>query len=323
MDILFISAIGIKLGTGHFIRTCRFIKYLSKNKLIYKSTHIVLNPDNLKLVDAENNLNISLQSFIDENELYIYLENLKIKLKKVFIDIGIDSINFERIIFNNNSKFKLIIIDDLLKYKHLDSSKIICQDIFHEINKDNIYTGLNYCLISPIQIKRIRKNIKRISIFLGGTDALDISKTLFDKLEAYAINNSIFINFIITNNYKQVSFYESKSKSIDVYCDLDKLDFIIQQSDFMITTPGMTALESISNWCPVGLIKTNKDQDEIINFLISKKCCLSIDDSLGSNTIDNFLKFKIPDKEKITKLSKECSSLSISEGFKKISNLIF
>ena len=183
MNILLISAIGFELGTGHFKRSSRFIDYLGMDSLEKKFFHVVINPDKLNLFYEEKNKNLTLINVVDKNELLSFFYNLKQSINSIIIDIGGPSINLEKeLMYSIFFDSKITILDDSYEYKHIKEANIICQDIFHDINKKNIYTGLSYSLISPVKLPRLRKEVKNISIFLGGTDILKISQKLFNVL---------------------------------------------------------------------------------------------------------------------------------------------
>lgn len=322
MTILLISSLSLSLGTGHYKRTFKFIKYLSEAKSFNQIIHIVINYDNLSLSLGNSYSKVNLINCKDKQKFFEIINDLKNKVKNIFIDIGAPSLDIEEIFTQNKYlNSKITVIDDLNEYKHIKQAYIISQDVFYALKEENIFTGLSYALISPIEFPVIRKSLETISIFLGGTDVLNICNELYPQLEIYAEKKHININFIYSKNSKHILNFTSNSNFLKIFCDLENLDKIIKNSDFFITTPGMSALESISNWCPVGLIQTNKNQDQIIDFLLKKKCCLLIDRSYGLNTVESLINFKIPSSEQIYDLSKQCSKLCLNKGFKKTSAL--
>ena len=323
MDNLFISSLGKNIGTGHTIRTIRFIKYLSFKRKDENFYHIILKMDS-KISFEKDKFGIKTFEFNSKKNLIKFLRNTNKIFKNIFLDIGLYSKDLENeLIHFVNDQSVFLVVDDSFEFEHIKKAKIVSQDLnSNEIEKD-IFKGLSYSLINPPKSKILRDNLKNISIFLGGTDILNLTSSLFDKLEKYANDKSIYIDFILNknSNFNNLS-PKLLNPYLNIYSDLEDIYKIIEKSDFMITTPGMTAIEAIAHWCPVGLIQNNHNQENIIEYLLSSNCCLLVDNSFGTNSLNNFLDFKLPSNKELLSMSKNCSKLSISNGFDNVNKLL-
>ena len=297
-----------EIGNGHLIRCIAIAQKLKKlkysinficsnldgnqNKLIIKNKFklILINKKYKRFSESED----SIQTIKKLNRF----KNIQI----FFVDHYFLSKNWEKKI----KKFcnKLVVIDDLNHRKH-HCDYYINFSYYKKNNylKKNIsknsslLLGHNYTIIRKefinLKSKKIRnnylkKNIKNILIFTGSSDPTLISMKILKNI----LELKLKLNITLINNSTDKVFIKFKkdylsNKNIKFLKFSNKIQNLIVTSDLIICSTSSIFLECCFFLKPTISIQTEKNQDNIKEFIINKNISLVIDNFRKKN-LDNF-----------------------------------
>lgn len=280
------------ISYGHFYRVLKIYNYFKKK---INFTFIIRHGDERFFKKHFDGHFLRLKKSFKQNNFVI--DHLKkYKIKTIICDLNAGC-NF---ISKLKNKYKLIGIKD--NYYNLDYYKYIFYP--HEYKKISnrnlkIYNGINYSFIEKNNLRKkhkLKKEIKNITICLGGSDNLDISKKVLDLV----LNNNpkLKINLLIGPGYKK-SLKKYKKKKIKIFKNLDNLNHIKKRlnCDLLITSGGQTMYESFFLGVPMICFGTSQHENKIISYY-SKKGLLFKGDYLKIKKITKFYSFNLRKKIK-------------------------
>jgi UDP-2,4-diacetamido-2,4,6-trideoxy-beta-L-altropyranose hydrolase len=304
MNIVFRVDSSDIIGTGHVYR-CLNLAYQYKGhniSFICKNHNYNLNSkisENYKVYEIflENSENINLDMITwlgetqeeDVGKTIKIIENNNLNIDWLIIDhYAIDKIWEDKIKkyvknicviddFTNRYHNCNILINQqilyeegLLKYKNIinDGCKIYCGNdylLFHQ----KYYNYINF-------EKQYENYIKRINIFMSGSDIHNITEKIIDICDNYNknidnIENKIIFDVIIGKSNKNYEKIKEKLKNLNnfiLYYDLDFIGNILEKSDLCIGTLGSTSYERAIMQIPCLSICLAENQKTVLNKFI-------------------------------------------------------
>lgn len=154
------------------------------------------------------------------------------------------------------------------------------EEKYKNIINDNckIYCGNDYLLLHPKYFeyinfeKKFDNHIRRINIFMGGSDIHNITEKIIDICEIYnKQNNKIIFDVIIgksNKNYEKIKNKIKKLNNFILYYDLEFIGNILEKSDLCIGAPGSTSYERVLMKVPCLCICIAENQKTVINKFI-------------------------------------------------------
>jgi len=151
------------------------------------------------------------------------------------------------------------------------------------VNNDcKLYCGNDYLLLHPkyfnyLNFEKIyENNIKRINIFMGGSDIHNITENIIDICNNYNKNiykkeNKIIYDVIIGSSNKNYEKIKTKLKNLDnfnLYYDLEFIGDLLKKVDLCIGAPGSTSYERVLMKVPCLSICIAENQKTVINKFI-------------------------------------------------------
>ena len=261
------------IGTGHIIRCLKFANYY-KNYNIYFISKKFKHNINCKITENNFILNeISIKNTeIDINNSETWLgepwENDCNKTIDIIKNKKVDWLIIDQygIDFKWQSKIKpyvknLLVIDDYIERKHnsdyllnnvIDNNTINKVKYINYINKEcKLLLGSNYIFFSEdffkySKIKKFNNTIKRVNIFISGSDydnyTLKIIQLLSNKF------NNIIFDIIIggsNKNYKLIENYCKQFINFNFYHNINNIPEILSKSDLSIGSIGQSFYERL------------------------------------------------------------------------------
>jgi UDP-2,4-diacetamido-2,4,6-trideoxy-beta-L-altropyranose hydrolase len=310
------------IGTGHVYRCLHFayqykehnISFICKNhsyNLISKisETYKLYN----LFLDNNDNINLDIKTWLGEtqeadlNKTINVIQDNNLKIDWLIIDhYAIDKIWEDGI---SNYVKNICVIDDFTNRKH-NCNILINQQISYEegvikykniINANcKLYCGNDYLLLHPKYFNYINfkktfgTHIKRVNIFMGGSDIHNITEKIINICNDYnnLIQNKIIFDVIIGKSNKNFESIKNSIKYLNyfyIYYDLDFIGELLENADLCIGAPGSTSYERSLMKTPSLCICLAENQETVINKFIES----NIIKYLG--TIENNYKKKIID----------------------------
>lgn len=329
MNIGFIVDASSKIGLGHWSRCINIAKILNKKSYFFSRYY----PSEYKRSKNINLVKIKKKKFC--------IEELKDKVIKFKINILIiDNYTFNFNLQKNIKKYvkKLIIIDDciykryccdlIINYSFLDKKE---ETILKKKNSKIIFAlGPKYLPLHPkfFELKKkvkIRKNIKNILIFFGGSDSKNLTEKLLvlSKFFKY-IKFSIILGSVNKNKtriIKKIKNYEN----IKIFYGIEnkKVANLIFKNDLAIGAGGVNLFERIYLGLPSIVIDIDKNQ--LLNIKNAKKRGLINHLSRKKFTINRLVKMiqvLIKNQDKFNKISVKCFNYLKLDQKKHISKLL-
>lgn len=308
MNILFRVDSSNIIGTGHVYRCLNLAALYRKNNIIFISKKHFLNL-NYKIkekytcyeldLNNPNNLNLNIDTWLGESQIEDAKKTIevikKIKLNIDWLIIDHYSINYiwEKEI--KNYVKNICVLDDFTNRKHIcnilinqqiDESQIIKYKKL--VNKDcKIYYGNNFLFLHEKYYSfKVDKNInglKRINIFMGGSDINNITSNIINICNKYNIENNLNIIFDViigksNKNYKYIKEQIDKLKNFNIYYDLNFIGEILSLADLAIGAPGTTSYERCLTQTPSLMICLAENQKTVIQKFIDSKTSIYIGD---------------------------------------------
>ena len=323
MNIVFRVDSSDIIGTGHVYRCLNFAHQYKKNNIsfICKNYNYNLNSkisENYKvyeiLLHNNDHINLEMASWLGESQEEDLDKTIDIiKNNNLIIDwLIIDHYTIDKIWEDGIKKYvkNICVIDDFTNRYH-NCDLLINQQITQEegiikykniINDDcKIYCGNNYLLLHPKYFdyinfeKKFENHIRRINIFMGGSDIHNITEKIIDICNNYNINNienKIIFDVIIgksNKNYKKIKDKIKNFNNFTLYYDLEFIGNILEKSDLCIGAPGSTSYERALMKIPCLCICIAENQKTVINKFIEAnviKYLGSIEDNYKERIIE-------------------------------------
>ena len=334
------------IGTGHVQRCLNFAQlYENKNTILFISKkHLFSLNEKIKEkytcyeleLDKLNNVKLDYNTWLGEDELIDAEKTISI-IKKNNINVDWLIIDHYAIQKNWEQKIKpfvknICVIDDFTNREH-DCNILINQQITPEeglkkyknlINeKCKIYCGNNYLLIHPFyySFKDYKKNynkkhLKKINIFMGGSDSFNITENIIDLCYNYnkKLLNKIQFDVIIGKSNKHYKKIEEKIKKLDnfhYYYNLTFIGNLLSQADLCIGAPGSTSYERCLVKTPCLCICIAENQKTVIDKFIKNNCIKylgTLDDNYQEKLI-NHLEYFQNNLEELKIMSLNCENI--------------
>ena len=231
-------------------------------------------------------------------------------------------------IYKKASK-KLIILDDITKKNYISDILISCQKKFFKPRKSKFCKFYNDYTYFPLKKtfnefissnKSTRKDIKKIIVFLGGSNYLKHYIKIAKKLKKHKFNVSFLIG--PENSNKISREIKNVSKSFKIFIDSNLVAKKIFNSDLVISGGGYTKIEAAYLKTPMICIPIHNHQKVLIRDFY-KQFNLKINYSnllVKNNLIQELQKLNY---FKRLNISKKFSKTFKVNGINKIANLIY
>tara|TARA_A100001015_G_C14969353_1_gene704423 strand:- start:450 stop:1484 length:1035 start_codon:yes stop_codon:yes gene_type:complete len=277
------------IGMGHFHRCLNLSNLINSQKSYFfylNSNDISINT---KIEKLTNKNNIILNKIDDKNELINLTTNIKFDL--FIIDSFFENYQLETQIKENVNK--------LLIWDHYPYRKHNCDYILdHTINflEDYHYKNLNkgckiiYGTDKVILNKEFYKTniinktgLKNVLVMMGGTDVnndtLIILKSLLNLNKL--LSDDLVFKIIITDSYEKkddIINFCSKYKNMEILENVNNnlIPNILNNTDLLINTAGMSNYEALYFGIPSITIFTRKIHYEHLNDLVERKAIFII-----------------------------------------------
>ena len=306
MNIVFRVDSSDIIGTGHVYRCLNFAHQYKKNNIsfICKNHNNNLNSKisekykvyEIQLENNKNNKNINLyiNTWLGESQEDDVNKTINI-IKKYNLDIDwliIDHYAIDKIWEDEIKRYvkNICVIDDFTNRKHncniLLNQQIIQSDAIIKykniINDDcKLYCGDDYLLLHPKYYdyinfeKKYENHIKRINIFMGGSDIHNITENIINVCNDYNknIKNKIMYDVIIgksNKNYEKIKIKLKDLNNFNLYYDLEFIGDLLEKADLCICAIGLSLYERYLLKIPSLCICTAENQKTIINKFIKE-----------------------------------------------------
>ena len=321
--ILIITVGSKSMGFGHLSRS---ILIQSKIK---KKSEILNFDENKKIINFSKKKNT------------VSFQEASLKLSKYKIIIC----DFANIRIINNQKLKsflnkiaktnvkIIFFDDLKKQKFYKNffkkERITLIRPYADKYEKNVYYGLKYFVANPNLNKKIRKKINKkitnILITFGGSDANDYTSKILNYLLYFNYLDDYLITVVVGPYYDRHKIFKlkknlllNKIKWVHKINDISKL---IQKSDLVITTCGITKYEVAAVRCPQIVIPISKISEKKNNLFQKENLSVTLKYNFNRMQFNKIFK-KILSFELRKKLYKNCQHKIDTKGIKRLERLI-
>ena len=357
MNIVFRVDSSDIIGTGHVYRCLNLAYQYKENNISFickKYNYNLIDKISEKYkvyelsLDNYQKINLNINSWLGESQeedanktIDIILHNNLIIDWLIIDHYAIDK-NWEDII----EKYvkNICVIDDFTNRKH-NCNILINQQITYEegfvkykniVNEDcKLYCGNDYLLFHPkyfdyINFEKVYgDNIKRINIFMGGSDIHNITEKIIDICNDYnkLVKNKIIFDVIIgksNKNYENIKKKLNNLPNFNIYYDLDFLGDLFEKTDLCIGALGGTLYERCLLKTPCLCICIAENQKTVLNKFIESntiKYIGTIEDSYENKIIEYFNHFN-KNIEELETMSINCEKL-ISLKTNKINILLY
>jgi UDP-2,4-diacetamido-2,4,6-trideoxy-beta-L-altropyranose hydrolase len=303
MNIVFRVDSSDIIGTGHVYR-CLYLAYqykehnisfICKNHMYHLHSKIseIYKVYELSL-DNHININFNINTWLGEsqeedlNKTIHIIQNYHLNIDWLIIDHYAIDKEWE----DGIKKYvkNICVIDDFTNRKH-NCNILLNQQITLEegilkykniINNDcKLYCGNDYLLLHPKYFdylhfkKNFHNEIKRINIFMGGSDIHNITEKIIDICNNYNnhLKNKIIYDVIIGKSNKNYQIIKNKLKdfnNFNLYYDLEFIGDLLEKADLCIGAPGSTSYERAFMKIPSLCICIAENQKTIIDKFIKK-----------------------------------------------------
>ncbi|MFY4759973.1 UDP-2,4-diacetamido-2,4,6-trideoxy-beta-L-altropyranose hydrolase [Aliarcobacter butzleri] len=278
MNILIRADSSSYIGTGHIMRNLVLAKQFSKDQIIFATQDL---EGNINHKIKESNYNIEILNNNNFEELNKLIKKLNIDM--IIIDHYEINYNFEKKLKEQNSKLKIFVFDDTYEKHYCDI--LLNHNIYADekkytnlVPKDcELKCGTNYTLLREefLEAKKQKQTIKKenrlktLFIAMGGTDHKNLNITILKNIKIVCKKN-IKVNLVTTTanrNLEKLKRYCKDKEWINLHINSKEVANLMNQSDFAIITPSVTANEAYFLDLPFIAIKTAKNQKQMYKFL--------------------------------------------------------
>ncbi|MDN5061989.1 UDP-2,4-diacetamido-2,4,6-trideoxy-beta-L-altropyranose hydrolase [Aliarcobacter butzleri] len=278
MNILIRADSSSYIGTGHIMRDLVLAKKFSKDQIIFATQNL---EGNINHKIKESNYNIEILNNNNFEELNKLIKKLNIDM--IIIDHYEINYNFEKKLKEQNSKLKIFVFDDTYEKHYCDI--LLNHNIYADekkyrnlVPKDcELKCGTNYTLLREefLEAKKQKQTIKKenrlktLFIAMGGTDHKNLNITILKNIKIVCKKN-IKVNLVTTTanrNLEKLKRYCKDKEWINLHINSKEVANLMNQSDFAIITPSVTANEAYFLNLPFIAIKTAKNQKQMYKFL--------------------------------------------------------
>jgi len=303
------------IGTGHWSRC------INLSKIIDEEKHYFISRSALKNNKIKSKIKIIK---ISKNKFNIEELKNKIRLYKIKI-LVIDNYQFNYSLQKKIKKYveKLIVIDDyynkkyycdiFLNYSFLSKKekKIIKKNNpYLKVALGPKYLPLNNKFLKLKKKIKARKKIKKIMIFFGGSDKLNLTSKILPIVNFFKKIKFLVIIGNLNKNKKKIIKISKKYKNISLFKEVTnvKMAYLISQSDLAIGAGGVNLFERLYLGLPSLVIQASKNQ--LLNIKNSEKkglvVNLGINNSITNKKIINLILLLIKNKNRFKKFSINC-----------------
>lgn len=253
-------------------------KKFSKDQIIFATQDL---EGNINHKIKESNYNIEILNNNNFEELNKLIKKLNIDM--IIIDHYEINYNFEKKLKEQNSKLKIFVFDDTYEKHYCDI--LLNHNIYADekkyrnlVPKDcELKCGTNYTLLREefLEAKKQKQTIKKenrlktLFIAMGGTDHKNLNITILKNIKIVCKKN-IKVNLVTTTanrNLEKLKRYCKDKEWINLHINSKEVANLMNQSDFAIITPSVTANEAYFLNLPFIAIKTAKNQKQMYKFL--------------------------------------------------------
>ncbi len=278
MNILIRADSSSYIGTGHIMRDLVLAKKFSKDQIIFSTQDL---EGNINHKIKESNYNIEILNNNNFEELNKLIKKLNIDM--IIIDHYEINYDFEKKLKEQNSKLKIFVFDDTYEKHYCDI--LLNHNIYADekkytnlVPKDcELKCGTNYTLLREefLEAKKQKQTIKKenrlktLFIAMGGTDHKNLNITILKNIKIVCKKN-IKVNLVTTTanrNLEKLKRYCKDKEWINLHINSKEVANLMNQSDFAIITPSVTANEAYFLNLPFIAIKTAKNQKQMYKFL--------------------------------------------------------
>lgn len=278
MNILIRADSSSYIGTGHIMRNLVLAKQFSKDQIIFATQDL---EGNINHKIKESNYNIEILNNNNFEELNKLIKKLNIDM--IIIDHYEINYNFEKKLKEQNSKLKIFVFDDTYEKHYCDI--LLNHNIYADekkytnlVPKDcELKCGTNYTLLREefLEAKKQKQTIKKenrlktLFIAMGGTDHKNLNITILKNIKIVCKKN-IKVNLVTTTanrNLEKLKRYCKDKEWINLHINSKEVANLMNQSNFAIITPSVTANEAYFLDLPFIAIKTAKNQKQMYKFL--------------------------------------------------------
>lgn len=278
MNILIRADSSSYIGTGHIMRNLVLAKQFSKDQIIFATQDL---EGNINHKIKESNYNIEILNNNNFEELNKLIKKLNIDM--IIIDHYEINYNFEKKLKEQNLKLKIFVFDDTYEKHYCDI--LLNHNIYADekkyrnlVPKDcELKCGTNYTLLREefLEAKKQKQTIKKenrlktLFIAMGGTDHKNLNITILKNIKIVCKKN-IKVNLVTTTanrNLEKLKRYCKDKEWINLHINSKEVANLMNQSDFAIITPSVTANEAYFLDLPFIAIKTAKNQKQMYKFL--------------------------------------------------------
>ena len=278
MNILIRADSSSFIGTGHIMRDLVLAKQYKSENIIFAVRELDGNI-NYK-IDEEGYTKFVLQTN-DFEELDKKIKDFNIDMLVIdHYDINYD---FEKRLKEGNKNLKIFVFDDTYEKHFCDI--LLNHNIYANEKKYKnkvpkhceLRCGAKYTLLrdefleAKIAKKRVKKINKTIFLGLGGADHKNLNKKILKLIQKF--KKSLKVNLVTTTANKhleELKEYCKDKKWINLHINSKEVANLMNQSDFAIITPSVTANEVYFLDLPFIAIKTAKNQNQMHKYLKKK-----------------------------------------------------
>jgi UDP-2,4-diacetamido-2,4,6-trideoxy-beta-L-altropyranose hydrolase len=350
MNIVFRVDSSDIIGTGHVYRCLNLAFHYKEHNIAFicknhknNLNHKIAEKYKVYELHTENHVDTNIDTWLGESQIYDFNKTLDIiNTYNLQIDwLIIDHYAINKIWEDEIKKYVkyICVIDDYIDRPH-NCNILINQQISYDyaitkykniINVDcKIYCGNDYLLLHPnyynyINIKKEYDNdIKRINIFMGGTDTYNITEKIIDICNKY--NKNITYDVIIGKTNKNYELIRDKIKYLDnfnIYYGLDFIGDVLKKADLCIGAPGLTSYERALVKVPCLCICVAENQKTVIDKFIKTniiKYLGTIEDNYEKKIID-YLDYFNENMNDLKSMSNNCENF-INLNNNRINNIL-
>ncbi len=269
-NILFRADSSSTIGTGHIMRDLVLAKQYPEANITFATQDLNGNI-NHKIIEAGHKLEILKSNSLDD------LDEL---IKKLYIDMividhyGIDY-NSEEQLKIKNPTLKIMVLDDTYEKHHCDIL------LNHNISGDEkkyknlvpkhceLRCGAKYTLLRE-EFYEVKKQ-KTIFLAMGGADHSNLNIKILRVLEDFKNIQVIVVTTNANQNLDELKEYVDGKKNITLKINSENIAQLMNQSDFAIISPSVTANEVYFMNLPFIAIKTADNQNDMYEYLKRKE----------------------------------------------------